>query len=63
MEEKLSHACRLVSEYHSYIAYNTPEDDGFEEDMAERELKISAFLEEPGSDDDSRFHSDEEDMA
>lgn len=61
--EKLSHACRLVSEHHNYIAYNTPEDDGFEEDMAAREIRISNFLDEPSSDDDCPTYSDGEDRT
>lgn len=58
--QQLSLACWRVAEYHNYIAYNTPADDGFAADMAARELQIAAFLEEPSSDDECHPYSDDD---
>ena len=57
---ELYRACKEVAEYHNYIAYNVPEEDGFAADMEERELRIQAFLEEPDSDEDTCMNSDED---
>jgi hypothetical protein len=34
-------ACKVSAAYHDWVAYNAPEDDGFHEDMEEREQKIA----------------------
>lgn len=33
-------ACQISSAYHNWVAYNAPEDDGFSEDMYEREARL-----------------------
>ena len=49
-ESNLQLACRANSAYHDWVAYNVPEDDGFCEDMAEREQRIAAEMAEPADD-------------
>jgi hypothetical protein len=49
-EECMMLACHVCSAYHNWLAYNAPEDDGFEEDMANREALIQARWEEPITD-------------
>lgn len=53
IESSLVLACQACSAYHDWVAYNAPEDDGFESDMAEREEYIRARLEDPNFSDDS----------
>ena len=36
--------CKVTSAYHNWVAYNALEDDGFCEDMEEREQRISEKL-------------------
>ena len=53
-EECLMLACQVSAAYHDWLAYNAPLDDGFEQDMEEREAYFKARWEEPitdGSDD------------
>ncbi len=38
-EMALQLACKVSAAYHDWVAYNAPEDDGFQEDMEEREKK------------------------
>ena len=45
-------ACEVSAAYHDWLAYNVPEEDGFIEDMAEREAKIQRHMEEPSSSED-----------
>ena len=40
-EMALQLACKVSAAYHDWVAYNAPEDDGFHEDMEEREQKIA----------------------
>jgi hypothetical protein len=51
-EECMRLACEVSAAYHDWVAYNVPEDDGFCEDMAERERRVQARMEEPSSSDD-----------
>jgi hypothetical protein len=44
--------CQVSAAYHDWLAYNAPEDDGFAEDMAKREVKIQEHMEEPSSSED-----------
>jgi hypothetical protein len=46
-EGELRMACKVSAAYHDWVAYNALEDDGFSEDMAEREARIAAEMEEP----------------
>lgn len=39
-------ACRVAAAYHRWVACDAPDDDGFSADMAEREARIAAELEE-----------------
>lgn len=39
-DDCLALACRISSAYHNWVAYNAQEDDGFSEDMAEREARL-----------------------
>lgn len=48
----LEFACQVSAAYHDWIAYNAPEDDGFEEDMAERERVVQMHMDDPLSDED-----------
>ena len=50
-ESALQLACHASAAYHDWLAYNAPEDDGFAEDMAERERRIQAHMDEPNSED------------
>lgn len=43
-EAALELACKVSAAYHDWVAYNVPEDDGFQEDMEEREQKIAYEL-------------------
>lgn len=52
-------ACEVSAAYHDWLAYNVPEEDGFIEDMAEREARIQQHMEEPSSSEDELW--DEED--
>jgi hypothetical protein len=49
-EECMTLACQVCSAYHDWLAYNVPDDDGFEADMQAREDFIKARWEEPASD-------------
>jgi hypothetical protein len=56
----LRFACEVSAAYHDWVAYNVPENDGFAEDMAEREAKIQLHMEDPsseeeGGDDDEAY--------
>lgn len=51
-EACLELACAVSSAYHDWVAYNAPEDDGFAEDMAEREERVQRHMEEPCSSED-----------
>lgn len=51
-ESCLQFACEVSAAYHDWVAYNTLEDDGFMEDMAEREQRIFERLAEADSSDD-----------
>jgi hypothetical protein len=42
-------ACEVSAAYHDWLAYNAPQDDGFAEDMAQREEKTRLHMEEPSS--------------
>jgi hypothetical protein len=57
-EECLRLACQVSAAYHDWLAYNAPEDDGFAEDMAEREVKIQEHMEEPSSSEDESYDED-----
>lgn len=48
-EPCLQLACHVSAAYHDWLAYNALGDDGFAADMAERERKIHAHMEEPSS--------------
>ena len=48
-EECLWLACQVSAAYHDWIAYNAPEDDGFEADMEARESRVALHMEEPSS--------------
>ena len=43
-KEALAIGCQVVSAYHNWLAYNAPDDDGFIEDMQEREQVIAEGL-------------------
>ena len=43
-EAQLVLACKVAAAYHDWVAYNVPEDDGFQKDMQERETRIAAEL-------------------
>ena len=42
-------ACEVSAAHHDWVAYNVPEDDGFIEDMAERERLVQAHMEDPST--------------
>lgn len=50
-EQYLPFACCVSASYHNQLAYNAVYDDGFCADMAERERRIQAHMDEPCSDD------------
>jgi hypothetical protein len=50
-EACLQLACHVSSAYHDWVAYNAPEDDGFAQDMAEREERVRQHMLEPSSED------------
>ena len=58
-EACLFFACQVSSAYHDWVAYNAPEDDGFAQDMAEREERIRLHMLEPDSDDSDSYAEDE----
>lgn len=47
----LQFACEVSAAYHNGLAHNALFDDGFCEDMAERERRIQAHMDENSSDD------------
>jgi len=59
-EAALGLACGVSAAYHDWIAYNVPEDDGFQKDMAMRELKVEQHMLEPPSSDEESQAEDEE---
>jgi hypothetical protein len=48
-EECLAFSCQISATYHNSIAYNAPEDDGFAEDMRERERRIRGWSDDTTS--------------
>ena len=52
-------ACEVSAAYHDWLAYNVPEDDGFCEDMAEREARVQQHMEEPSSSEDEGGEDEE----
>lgn len=62
-QEALWVGCQAAAAYHSYLAYNAPLPDGFEEDMAEREASVQARMEaSSSSDSDEEYVTSDEDM-
>jgi hypothetical protein len=57
-EACLQLACAVSAAYHDWLAYNVPPEDGFAEDMAEREEKARLRMEEPSSE-ESGWDEDE----
>lgn len=49
-EDCLMMACHVCAAYHNWLAYNAPEDDGFQQDMEAREAEMQARWNEPISD-------------
>lgn len=49
-------ACEVSAAYHDWVAYNAPPDDGFCEDMAEREERVRLHMEEPSSSEEEEEH-------
>lgn len=43
-EDALRVGCQVCAAYHDWVAYNAPYDDGFNEDMKEREQRIRSEL-------------------
>ena len=60
-EACLQLACAVSSAYHDWLAFNAPEDDGFAEDMAEREERVQQHMDEPSSSEDE--WADDEDKG
>jgi hypothetical protein len=52
-EECLQLACKVSSAYHDWVSYDAPEEDGFAQDMEEREARISAWMLDCDGNDDS----------
>ena len=51
-EQEFPFACRLAASYHNQLAYNTPPDDGFDEETRQMENQAQQHMEAPLSDDD-----------
>ncbi len=52
-EGELPFACRLAASYHNQLAYNTPPEDGFNEESRIMEQMAQRHMEAPSSDDDA----------
>jgi hypothetical protein len=58
--DDMSLACRAVSAYHNYVAYNVPPDDGFAREVLVLEAKWQQHMEESSSDEEDGVYSDDD---
>jgi hypothetical protein len=58
-EDCLNFACEVSAAYHDWVSYNAPEDDGFVQDMAQREERVMQHLMEPDSEDSDSYTEDD----
>lgn len=57
-------ACQAAAAYHNAVAYNVPEDDGFEADMRQREAYIQSRIDaEPSESSDNDSVTSAEDLV